>query len=417
VWAAYAIIMREAINDFCRNLFQQKYQVVRICEETIVCSHLRARSCMLLLSQSPTETDDDMDLFDAAPTNYQAFALLMHNESHAKVLAVIRGLGLDPRQNWIGDNATLHEILRPIVAPAPCASAPPAPETPNSPSDSEESDEGRRVSTSRSRSPRRHLCTSRSRSPFNGKRHIRLPKFEETFTGKANENAPTIWRRYCEAFNRKNNRPTAEYQQSDEYKREAWLSFITNVCQGRAGEICDAMLNHGVVHTFDEKNGFPLHTYPPTHPAATAKSLSTWFFAKFPETPQHIQAENDLLDKTKTQQKASETAINFLHWLEPMLGKTGQNDPHTLFQTLEMNLNDKYANTLRTHMADIMTQQFWLDKIAHQLAVYLDQKPSSAKTIGDILYADEQCLPLRYLSTLTTIKRQSLIFQTRLILP
>jgi hypothetical protein len=89
-----------------------------------------------LSSPSTTDIDDDKDLENDAPTNYQAFALLLHSESHEKVLAVIRGLGLDPRQKWIGDNATLHEILRPIVAPSP-----PAPETPDSPSDSEESDE------------------------------------------------------------------------------------------------------------------------------------------------------------------------------------------------------------------------------------------------------------------------------------
>jgi hypothetical protein len=36
-----------------------------------------------------------------------------------------------------------------------------------------------------------------------------------------------------------------------------------------------------------------------------------------------------------------------------------------------------------------MTQQFWLEKTAHQLAVYLDQKTTSAKTTGDILNGDE----------------------------
>jgi hypothetical protein len=149
--------------------------------------------------------------------------------------------------------------------------------------------------------------------------------------------------RYWEATMAKNQSLDSDYLDSSDFTRDVYVSFMVGATSVNAKKLCDAMPSRNMdLHTDSDRR--PVRVYDESHPAHSAKSICDWLKINFPETPNQLLAETELLDDAKAKQKASETALQFLQRLQMLCASA--NAISALFHLYKTGLNSVYTRRL-----------------------------------------------------------------------
>jgi hypothetical protein len=217
---------------------------------------------------------------------------------------------------------------------------------------------------------------------------MKMPHIIKTFSGDADQSVMEAFARYWEATMAKNQSLDSDYLDSSEFTREVYVSFMIGGTSGNAKKLCDAMLSSNMDLQMDN-GGRPVRIYPESHPAYSAKSIYEWLKSNFPETPNQLLAETDMLDETKAKQKGSENALQFLQRLQPLCASA--NAIPALFHLYKTGLNSAYKGTLKKHMSELIATDWFRAGNPHPLATFLDERTTATQAPpGDMFYTGWQ---------------------------